>query len=137
MMKNDEFLKMLPTLTKEQWKQAKAWEARYRAEKLADDDNAKLILELINKELGLSVPYSAIKAPWIVNASKAAYFIDTTFPKIKKLVRIALFKMCLGFIVDDLKARNIPVSFGTLWEHLVRVPQLFDQQFPDYRKSGL
>jgi hypothetical protein len=137
-MKNDDLMKLLPTLSEEQVKIITAWAARYKVEKLADDENARLCLDIINKELGTTIPFSALKAPWVVNASNMAYFVDQSFPKIKtKAVRYALFKMCIGFIIEDLKVKKIPVTFGTIWLHLVRVPQLFDEQYPGYRQAKL
>ena len=136
-MKTDELLKLLPTLNKEQAKIITAWAARFNIDKKADDENTKLILEIINKELGTRAPFGAVKNPWIVNASNMAHFIDTTFPGVKKVVRIALFKMCIGFVIENLTYMKVPVTFTTVWVNLPRVPVLFEEQFPGYKKSGL
>jgi hypothetical protein len=83
------------------------------------------------------VPYSAVKQPWKVNADNMAYFIDHNFPHVKKVIRLALFKTCIGLVIDHLRSRDVPVTFGTVWVDLVRVPELFDAQFPGYRDAHL
>ena len=45
--------------------------------------------------------------------------------------------LCVGLLINDLKQLSVPVTLGTVCSNLARVPQVFDQQFPDYRQSGM
>jgi hypothetical protein len=136
-MKNTDILKILPSLKEADLKAIKAITERLLQQWATEDEAAAGLLQIINETLGTRVPYKAVKAPWVVNAGNVAHFIDTAFGKLSKVKRYAMFKMCVGLVVDHLRSRNVPVTFGTVWVDLVRVPELFDRQFPDYRASGL
>lgn len=73
---------------------------------------------------------------WAKNAPSAVAFIDT-FPTDRRVSRNALDTFMLGLIVDDLKAKRIPVSMGTIANNLGRLKQLFDQGYPGYIESGM
>ena len=136
-MKNAELLKILPTLTAEQWKITKAWAERYKAEKLVEDETAAALLDVINAALGTRVPYERLKVPWIVSSGNIAWFMNSTFPKLNKVKRRALLVLFVSMVMDDLKRRGVPLRFGTIWVNMVRVPELVEASFPGYCASGL
>jgi|SRR6516165_1811354 hypothetical protein len=136
-MKNSDLLKILPLLTEEQWAITQSWAERYKAEKLVEDETAAALLLIINNALGTKVPYKALRRSWVENAGKVAWFIESTFPKLRKVQRQAVLGLCVSLIMNDLKGRGVPVTFGTTWVNMVRVPEVVEAAFPGYRAAGM
>lgn len=74
---------------------------------------------------------------WDKNASGVIQFIDETFPNIGKTTRMAMMTYLVGALADDLKERGVPVTIGTMSSNLGRLPEVFEDAFPNYRGSGL
>ena len=54
-----------------------------------------------------------------------------------KVQHIGLCRILIQVLLAELKRQHIPPSLGTIARNLYRVPEAFDNQFPDYIKSGL
>ena len=76
---------------------------------------------------------------WKKNAKVLTEFAYECWPEFdtKKVNERRIYSLLLRLITDDLKARNIPVSVGSVVLNMGRIAQLFDAGFPDYRQSGL
>ncbi len=55
----------------------------------------------------------------------------------KKVVCIAVMNTLLQLICDDLKAKRVPVTLGTVSMNLPRIATVFEQAFPGYIESNL
>ena len=138
-MKTSELMKLLPTLSEEQLRTMVAWAKRYKVKATADDDDAELVLKCINTALGLDIPMLGVRPEWRNNAPILIGFLENTFPKHNKLLRYGLCRLMIGLLIDDLRDKGLHCSFGSVWINLTepRLAEVFDAQFPDYRKSGL
>jgi hypothetical protein len=76
---------------------------------------------------------------WEKNAPIAEAFISQHFPEAagSKVLALAITCHLLNLLLDDLRSRKIPVSFGTASTHLGRMPEIFEVAYPGYVKSGL
>ncbi len=71
------------------------------------------------------------------NSPGAVLFINQTFKCKNRTSSIAVMRMLIGLLIDYQKARGIPATLGTVCRNLPTIPMVFDEAFPDYRKSGL
>lgn len=55
----------------------------------------------------------------------------------RKVARLALAKLLLGLLANDLIKRRAPVSMGSLALNLHRVEEVFDRAYPGYLQAGL
>jgi hypothetical protein len=113
------------------------------------DDNEAMLFHAVRAELtahGLNgkIPYSRLKdsnyyKSWSQGLTVVNQFIDQHFQShIKsKIQRIGICRVIIQVLIADLKRLHIPPSLGTIARNLHRVPQAFDNQFPNYIQSGL
>ena len=66
-------------------------------------------------------------------------FAQKHFPETmaKKVTAIAVMRSLLNLIAEDLKDKQVPVTFGTLMNNLPRIPEVYEVAFPGYLSSGL
>ena len=59
------------------------------------------------------------------------------FGPLKRVERLAIYKVVFGLLAADLKRRGIPVSLSTLSYSMERVPDVFKSAYPGYLEGGL
>jgi hypothetical protein len=98
------------------------------------------LFEAIKLACGSTMPYSRLKgAVWAKCAAEANMFIDTTWPNINgnKLVRMGLERLLISLLIEDLREKGVKVTVGSIVCNLGRLPEVFDQNYPDYRQNQL
>ena len=107
-----------------------------------DERNATTgLYEALCVAIGSSVPYGRFcqtpaSKQWKLKSATAINFIETTFGSPNRIVTHNLMRMLSEALVDDLKAKGVPISIRSVVLSLDRLPQVFDGLFPDYRKNG-
>lgn len=71
------------------------------------------------------------------HAERAELFLKHHFPKAKKLDLHYLRTFTLRALIVDLKARDVPITVGTVTKNLGRFADVFEDQFPGYLQGGL
>lgn len=66
-------------------------------------------------------------------------FLDKDFQgwDANKVGQQAFVRMLFELLIDDLKGRGVTPSLGVVSQNLQRLPEVFDNAFPDYRASGM
>jgi len=114
-----------------------------------NDEREAMLFDAVRAELSANgfngkIPFSNLKEgnyykAWQKGLGVVNQFIDEHFQShIKsKVQRIGICRIIIQVLLSDLKRLNIPPSLGTIARNLHRVPQTFDNQFPNYIQSGL
>jgi hypothetical protein len=114
-----------------------------------ENEFERMMLEAVKSELAREGVRSAISYKsitesryantWRKGVSVTNEFLDTTFKgHIKSDThKLGLCRVLARITIDELKKREIPISIGTIASNLQRVPQSFDNAFPNYIRSGL
>jgi hypothetical protein len=133
----------LPTLTKADLAAVRgAADALLGPQAAPIDTPATPLFEAVTRALGLRLGFAAFSQtatykPYKRGANAIAGFLGTAFPDAEnKVTRNALHGLMLECLIDDLKARRVPISLGTLCNNLERCPQVFRDAFPGYIESG-
>ncbi len=73
------------------------------------------------------------------NAPIALDFMADTFKAAmnNKIKAMGLMRYLLGLLVDDLTAKKVPITRGTVVANLVRLSEIFENSYPDYTKYGI
>jgi hypothetical protein len=74
---------------------------------------------------------------WANREKAVMAFIAATWPKLTKVQEVAMTKFLVARLADDLKARKINVSVGSLSRMIGTIPEIFDACFPGYREAGM
>lgn len=113
------------------------------------DEKESVLFDAVKAELaalGLNskVPYEKLRVSsyyksWGEGLEVVNQFINQHFqPYIQsKVQHIGICRIIIQVLLTDLKCLHIPISLGTIARNLHRVPQAFDNQFPNYIQSGL
>lgn len=113
------------------------------------DDSEAILFDAVKAELsanGLNgnIPFGTLKESkyynsWCKGLNVVKQFIDQHFQKYitSQPVRIGINRILIQILLADLKRLGVPPSLGTIARNLPRVPQAFDNQFPNYINSGL
>lgn len=66
-------------------------------------------------------------------------FLDAHFNgwSTNKLTQTAFLHMLMGLLRDDLKERGVTPSLGIMVSNLGRLPEIFDNAYPQYLEAGL
>ena len=99
------------------------------------------LFEAVTRALGLRLGFAAFSQtatykPYKRGEQAIADFLGTAFPTFDRVSLTAMTQLLVECLVDDLKARKIPLSLGTLCNNLERAPQVFRDGFPGYIESG-
>lgn len=54
-----------------------------------------------------------------------------------KITQLAFLTMLFQLLTDDLKRHGVKPTLGVMLINLKRIPQIFDDAFPDYLESGM
>ncbi len=113
------------------------------------DDREAMLFDAVRAELSShgfngKIPFSNLKEgnyykSWSRGLKVVNQFIDEHFQKhiTSKVQRIGICRIIIQVLLSDLKRLGVPPSLGTIARNLHRVPQSFDNQFPNYIQSGL
>lgn len=84
------------------------------------------------------------------NATSAARKFDAYLPDMTAFLNVqfsgwdknkvsqqAFLTMLFGLLADDLKSRGVAPTLGIMVVNLKRLPEVFDNAFPNYREAGL
>jgi hypothetical protein len=74
---------------------------------------------------------------WAEKSASAMKFIHDTFPNLRKPAELALQRMLINALADDLRRRKVPISVGSVVAALDRLPRVFENCFPGYLESGM
>ena len=108
-----------------------------------NDTPATPLFEAVTRALGLRLGFAAFSQtatykPYKRGADAIAGFLGSTFPLAEnRTTRNALHSLILECLIDDLKARRVPLSLGALCNNLERAPQVFRDAFPGYIEGGV
>jgi len=94
--------------------------------------------------LGLSMAYQTLmgtKAGQIFNkrVPELVKYLDSHFAgwDDNKLSQLAFLQFLYGLIITDLKERNVTASVGMVISNMSRIPELLENAFPGYLRSGM
>jgi hypothetical protein len=133
----------LPTLTKADLAAVRgAADALLGPQAAPIDTPATPLFEAVTRALGLRLGFAAFSQtatykPYKRGANAIADFLGKAFSvEFSMLEYHAINQLLIECLTDDLKARGVPLSLGTLCNNLERVPQVFRDAFPGYIESG-
>lgn len=90
---------------------------------------------------GSSMPFGrlpvALQSALAAQAEGVESFIKQHWPGQSKVVQGSIIKQLMGLLVASLRSRQIPVTVATLIRNLGSIQDVFDDNFPNYRQSGL
>lgn len=95
------------------------------------------IAKTIGDPMSMAKFKRAATGDWRSNAQAFLSFVDLVTPGGQLAHKTAVTHLCLEMLVADMNKQNMPVNLVTLCVNLPRIAQVFDEQFPDYRKAGL
>jgi hypothetical protein len=113
------------------------------------DDSEALLFDAVRAELSANgfngaIPFSTLKDSkyynsWCKGTKVVNQFIEQHFKTYitSQPVRIGINRILIQILLADLKRLGVPPSLGTIARNMHRVPQAFDNQFPNYINSGL
>jgi hypothetical protein len=113
------------------------------------DDKEAILFDAVKAELaalGLNykIPYATLSSSnyyksWLTGLETVNQFLEQHFMRCmrSKAQRIGVSRIIIQVLLADMKRQHIPTSLGTIARNLYRVPQSFDNQFPNYIQSGL
>lgn len=119
------------------------------ADQNISNENESILFEAVKAELAANgfngrIPYSTLKESnfyktWGRGLTVVNQFIDQHFKEhiTRRVQHIALCRILIAALLAELKRQHIPPSLGSIARNLHRVPQAFDNQFPNYLQSGL
>lgn len=141
-MKFNDMLRELPKLSQEELATVRAAIDHLLGSSDHLLDNTSALYGAMITLLGIKLAYRDFNATkpyreWRKSAPAVVYFIDQTFPASGKISKMAITKYLLTALIDDLKARKVPVTLGVVVSNISRLPQIFDACFPNYRESGM
>jgi hypothetical protein len=97
--------------------------------------------ELLNKGIGVMKYHSFINTSnnrlFRNGVNVINTFIDRHFRGNTKIERLKLYKMFSSLLISWLSTLNIPLTMGVIIKHMGKIPELFENEFPDYIRSGL
>ena len=133
----------LPTLTKADLAAVRgAADALLGPQAAPIDTPATPLFEAVTRALGLRLGFAAFSQtatykPYKRGEVAIADFLGTAFQAPWDRVTLnAMMQLLIECLTDDLRARRVPLSLGTLCNNLERVPQVFRDAFPGYIESG-
>jgi hypothetical protein len=133
----------LPTLTKADLAAVRgAADALLGPQAAPTDTPATPLFEAVTRALGLRLGFAAFSQtatykPYKRGEQAIADFLGTAFQAPRDRVTLnAMMQLLIECLTDDLKARRVPLSLGTLCNNLERAPQVFRDAFPGYIESG-
>lgn len=118
-------------------------------ERTPSDERESILFDAVRAELaalGLNgkIPYTTLTSSnyyksWTRGLGVVNQFIDQHFHLYirSKIQHIGICRILIQILLTELRRQHIPPSLGTIARNLHRIPQTFDNQFPDYIKSGL
>lgn len=73
------------------------------------------------------------------NAPAALAFVATAFgpAMARKPMALGVMRFLFGLLLQDMHAKKIPVTVGTVATHLPRMEKVFRNEFPGYLESGI
>src|SRR5262245_27093331 len=88
-----------------------------------DKEAEPMLYDVLRRVLGNVQPYSVFRGTqaykkWRRHAEYAQTFIDKNFPEANRVQRMALMTFVVQALVRDLKARDVPITVGTLVNNL-------------------
>jgi len=101
------------------------------------------LFDAVTHALGLRLGFAAFQATATYKTFRRGEvavndFVDAAFPEAcDKVSRNAILIFLVECLMDDLKARHVPLSIGALCNNLERAPQVFRDAFPGYVENGL
>jgi hypothetical protein len=133
----------LPTLTKADLAAVRgAADALLGPQAAPTGTPATPLFEAVTRALGLRLGFAAFSQtatykPYKRGEQAIADFLGTAFQAPWDRVTLnAMMQLLTECLTDDLKARKVPLSLGTLCNNLERAPQVFHDAFPGYIESG-
>ena len=111
--------------------------------KRVEDDPTAPLFGMVANLLGVNLGFHSFRnnsqayKTWKRTAPAYLQFLDQTWPDASKVAKGAITTVILDMILDDMKGQQVPVNLGSVAVWLERAPQLLDQAFPEYRKSGM
>lgn len=133
----------LPALTKADLAAVRgAADALLGPQAAPNDTPATPLFEAVTRALGLRLGFAAFSQtatykPYKRGEQTIADFLATAFPTFDRVSLTAMTQLLVECLVDDLKARHVLLSLGTLCNNLERSPQVFRDAFPGYIEGGL
>lgn len=137
-----ELLGVLPKLSQQELAAVRAAIDHLLVSQIDELDTTAPLYSAMTALLGVRLSYrdyhnNVNYKTWKRSAPAVVTFIEDTWPEASKVAKLALMTFMLEALIADLKGRGVPISIGTVTLHLARVPQVFEQEFPDYIRSGL
>ncbi len=141
-MKLNEVLAALPHLSQTELATIKAAIDHLLTQQVDEVDLTSPLYDAMAKALGLQLSFRDFHnivsyKTWKRTAPVVVRFIETTYPQATKVAKLAMMSFLIEALLEDLKSRGVPLSLGQVTLNLERLPMLYDQSFPDYRKSGM
>lgn len=115
----------------------------------SEDPTERLLFEAVRVELAAVGIRSAMTyaqfsesrfyKSWKRGVEVVRAFIETSFKGYIKneTHHLAVCRVLVQTMVKEFRAREIPLSIGSIANNIHRVPQTFDRAFPRYLESGL
>lgn len=146
-MKRDAILAALPSLSRASLEAVAAAANGLLGQhtpKAAEAANGPLawLYEAMQAELGQRGPYSQFISSrtgkiFASTAPDLIKFVVQAFGTQKKISTLAIFRLLLNLIADDLKKRGVTITAHTLSLNLKRAKTVFEEAFPGYIDNKL
>lgn len=144
MTKVTDVLVLLPKLTQGELGTVRAAVEHLLTGGIVDsDDDTKPLYDMASAAVGrgyLSFYQFQKMAPyrvWKRDAKAVVQFIEKTFPESQKVTKMAITSFLVAALVDDMREIGIPITLGTITNHISRLPEMLEKCFPGYVASGL
>lgn len=142
MSKNlNDVLAMLPHLRQKDLSTVRA-AIDHLLDKRVENDPTLPLFGAIKSILGIHTSFHQFQAArayaaWKRAAPAYVQFLDATWPEASKVAKVAITTVLIDMLADDLAGMKVPVTLNSIVTNLERIPQLFDREFPGYRKMGM
>jgi len=142
-MNTSKILAALPTLTKADLATVRgAADALLGPTAAPIEQAATPLLDALSRALGLRLGHGFTTTQTYKTYKRGeeavTEFVAKAFPTVcdSKVTYNAMLSLIVECLMDDLKARQVPVSIGTMCGNLERAPQVLMAAFPGYIEGG-
>ena len=134
-MSKDQVLTLLPKLKRDELQAVKAVLDSLLSSK---NNNVELWGDACRVVLGIEQRFAIVKTVAAKrNLDAAEEFLKSVLPEHCRAHLMAARQRLVSLLADDLKRRKVNPTVGIILANLGRLPEVFDNAYPDYRKSGL
>lgn len=101
-----------------------------------------LMAELTSFGVQRSISFEQFKkgrsySSWKNGCQEVERFFKKAFPELKQNRRIMLCRFLIETLIKNLCDQNVPITINTVAKNFGRLPEMWENAFPDYLASGL